>query len=348
MYLFDIFSSGASLLERCFGCMLTSFIIGLLLGPRVIKILSQKQMEQAIRAKGPQQHLAKKGTPTMGGLIIITAILFNILLWSDLTNSFVIMFLVVSLGYGAIGFYDDYLKIKHKSSAGISALGKLSLQVFIALAVSYALYENSTAAETSIFAPFCMQYSYNLGWAYVLFSAFVIVASSNAVNLTDGLDGLVSWQVIVIALGLGAVIYSLYSGDLAIALSSAYLYDLGEVFILCGAIVGAALAFLWYNSYPAQVFMGDVGSLSFGAMLGLIAVIAHQEFLFMIMSLIFVLETVSVILQVLSFKLRGTRIFKMAPLHHHFELLGWAETKVAARFSIITIVLVLVSLFLTL
>lgn len=343
MYLF-----GLSLLGRCFGCMLTAFLLGSLLGPYVIKMLSDKQMAQAIRETGPKEHMAKKGTPTMGGIIIIVTILLSVLLWADLSNNFVLMFLALSLGYGAIGFYDDYLKIKHSSSAGISALGKISLQVALALVTSYVLYTNAmSASETSVFAPFLVQYSYNLGWLYMLFSAFVIVASSNAVNLTDGLDGLVSWQVIIVSFGLGAIIYGFYSGSVMISFPGSYIYSLGEAVVLCSAIVGSAVAFLWYNSYPAEVFMGDVGSLALGAMLGFVAVISHQEFLFMFMGFIFVLETVSVILQVLSFKLRGTRIFKMAPLHHHFELLGWPETKVVARFSIITILLVLSGLALT-
>jgi phospho-N-acetylmuramoyl-pentapeptide-transferase len=337
-----------SILVRCFGCMLTSFVLGWWLGPKVIKMLSLRQMSQAIRETGPQQHLAKKGTPTMGGLIIIATILLNVVLWSDLSNRFVIMFLITSLGYGAIGFYDDYLNIKHKSSAGISAMSKICWQVGMALLISFLLYYGAgTAAETSVFAPFLAGVSYNLGPLYILFIAFVIVGSSNAVNLTDGLDGLVSSQVMVISIGLGVMIYGFYSGSLLIGLPNDYLYELGQVVILCGSLVGTSLAFLWYNSYPAEVFMGDIGSLSFGAMLGLIAVIAHLEFLFMIMGLIFVLETVSVMLQVLSFKIRGKRIFKMAPLHHHFELLGWHESKVVARFLVVTILLVLISVNLT-
>jgi phospho-N-acetylmuramoyl-pentapeptide-transferase len=351
-YMVDIFAGSAyvanSLLARCFGCMITSFIVAWLLSPQVIKILSSKQMSQTIRERGPQQHLAKKGTPTMGGIIIIATILLNIILWADLSNRFVIIFLVASLGYGAIGFYDDYLKIKHKSSAGISAMKKLCLQIVVAVVVTYSLYASATtAAETSVFAPFLVKYSYNLGWLYIFFASFVIVGTSNAVNLTDGLDGLVAWQVIVISIGLGAIIYGFYSGGLSIGLPNNYLYELGEAVILCGSLLGTSLAFLWYNSYPAEVFMGDVGSLSFGAMLGLIAVISHLEFLFMLMGLIFVLETISVILQVLSFKIRSTRIFKMAPLHHHFELSGWPETKVVARFSIVTILLVFISVITT-
>lgn len=324
---------------------LTALLIALLVGPTMIRRLSHYQIGQAIRDDGPQTHLKKAGTPTMGGALILIAITVSILLWGDLTNAYVWIVLLVTLGFGAVGFVDDYRKVIQKNSKGLPARWKYFWQSVIGLSAACFLYFTAhSPAETQLIMPFLKHISINLGMAYILFTYFVIVGSSNAVNLTDGLDGLAILPTVMVAGALGVFCYVAGNIDFAKYLSLPYIAGAGEILVFCGAIVGAGLGFLWFNTYPAMVFMGDIGALGLGASLGTIAVIARQELILVLMGGIFVIETVSVILQVASFKLTGKRIFRMAPLHHHFELKGWPEPRVIVRFWIITFVLVLCGL----
>lgn len=329
---------------RTIYAVLTAFLISFLLGPWVIRKLSQMQVGQYIREDGPQTHLKKAGTPTMGGALIIFAVAVSTLLWADLTNFFVWMVLMVLVGFGLIGFVDDYLKQVIKRSKGLSGRGKLILQTLLAL-VAGLLVVLHPGFNTQVTLPFFKNISPNLGWWYVLFAAFVIVGASNAVNLTDGLDGLAIGPMTIAAATY--MIFAYVAGNIKVAdyLGIQFVSGCGEVTVFCGAMIGAGLGFLWFNAYPAQVFMGDVGSLSLGGSLGAVAVITKQEILLVLVGGLFVMEALSVIFQVGYFKLtHGKRIFRMAPLHHHFELKGWPEPKVIVRFWIIAIALALISM----
>tara|TARA_B100000029_G_scaffold456102_1_gene483851 strand:+ start:245 stop:1327 length:1083 start_codon:yes stop_codon:yes gene_type:complete len=325
--------------------VLTALIISLLVGPFMIRRLSLLQIGQTIRRDGPESHFDKAGTPTMGGALILVAIATSTLLWSDLGNRFVWVVLVVTLLFGAVGWIDDYKKLVRGDPKGLSASKKMLFQSIIALSVAWFLFQSAVEpAETQLIVPFFKEVAINLGWAYIILTYFVIVGSSNAVNLTDGLDGLAILPTVMVAGALGIFVYVMGHGSFAPYLGFPHILGVGEVVVFCGSIVGAGLGFLWFNTYPAQIFMGDIGALALGAALGVVAVLARQELVLLIMGGVFVIETVSVILQVTSFKLTGRRIFKMAPLHHHFELKGWPEPRVIVRFWVITVVLVLVGL----
>ena len=324
---------------------LTALSISLLVGPTMIRKLAEHQVGQRVRSDGPQSHLTKAGTPTMGGLLILVAIVASALLWGDLANRFVWVVLGVTIAFGLIGFWDDYLKLVVGNSRGLIARYKYFWQSVAGLGAALILYGTAhSPAETTLVVPFFKHVLIPLGVLFVPLTYFVIVGSSNAVNLTDGLDGLAIMPSVLVAGALGVFAYA--SGNVVFSnyLSLPYIAGAGEILVICAAIFGAGLGFLWFNTYPAQVFMGDIGALALGAALGVIAVIVRQEIVLFIMGGVFVMETVSVILQVASFKLRGKRIFRMAPIHHHFELKGWAEPKVIVRFWIITVVLVLVGL----
>ncbi len=324
---------------------LTSFFISLLCGPYLIRKLKQLQMGQSIRTDGPQTHLKKSGTPTMGGILILLSITISVLLWGDLANRFIWLTLSVMLSFAVIGFVDDYRKVIYKNSKGLEARWKYLWESVIAVAAAVALYKTATSpADTQLVIPFVKDFLPQMGLGFIFLSYFVIVGTSNAVNLTDGLDGLAMMPAVFVGLALGILAYVAGNEQFANYLSVPFISGAGELIVFCAALVGAGLGFLWYNTYPAQVFMGDVGSLGLGATLGMIAICARQEFVLLVMGGIFVAETVSVILQVASFKLRGKRIFRMAPLHHHFELKGWPEPKVISRFWIVTVILVLLGL----
>ena len=325
--------------------VLTALFISLLIGPWMIKRLTKYQISQNIRDDGPQSHLVKAGTPTMGGLLILVSITVSTLLWSDLGNRFVWIVLLTTLVFGAIGWVDDFLKLTRQHSKGLSAGQKYLWQSIAALITAIALYKTAnTIVETQLIVPFIKSIALDLGWFYVVLTYFVIVGTSNAVNLTDGLDGLAVLPTVLVAAGL--IVFAYIAGNINFAryLAVPYVSGAGEVCVFCGSIVGAGLGFLWFNTYPAQVFMGDMGALALGAALGTVAVVVRQELVLLIMGGVFVMETVSVILQVVSFKLTGKRLFKMAPIHHHFELKGWPEPRVIVRFWIVTVVLVLAAL----
>ncbi len=324
---------------------LTALAISLLVGPRMIRWLAEYQVGQRVRSDGPQTHLSKAGTPTMGGALILAAIVAATLLWADLANRFVWVVLLVTIAFGLIGFWDDYLKLVVGNSRGLIARYKYFWQSFAGLGAAIVLYVTAQSpADTTLYVPFFKHFVVPLGVLFIPLTYFVIVGSSNAVNLTDGLDGLAIMPSVLVAGALGVFAYA--SGNVVFSnyLGIPYLAGAGEVLVICSAIFGAGLGFLWFNTYPAQVFMGDIGALALGAALGVIAVVVRQEIVLFIMGGVFVMETVSVILQVGSFKLRGKRIFRMAPIHHHFELKGWAEPKVIVRFWIITVILVLLGL----
>ncbi|MEJ2158010.1 MAG: phospho-N-acetylmuramoyl-pentapeptide-transferase [Desulfobacteraceae bacterium] len=323
---------------------LTAFFICFLFGPWFIRKLQYMQVGQYIREDGPQTHHQKAGTPTMGGTLIIFSVALSTILWADLSNFFVWIVMMVLLGFGAIGFMDDYLMLVKKRSKGLTGKGKILLQTVLALVTGF-LVILSPNFTTQISVPFFKQIAPDLGGWYVVFAALVIVGASNAVNLTDGLDGLAIGPVIIAAVTY--MIFAYVCGHVKIAeyLQINYVAGSGEITVFCGALAGAGLGFLWFNAYPAQVFMGDVGSLSLGGSLGTVAVITKQEILLALVGGLFVIEALSVIFQVGYFKMtKGKRIFKMAPLHHHFELKGWPEPKVIVRFWIIAIALALVSM----
>ena len=327
------------------GAALTALLIVLFSCPALIHRLQKLQYGQVVRTDGPQSHLKKSGTPTMGGSLILIALGLSVFLWADLSNLYVWIALLVTMGFGAIGCVDDYRKITKKNTKGLSARKKIlyqSIITFVAISILY--FTASSESTTQLVIPFCKDMVIHLGLFYFVFSYFVIVGTSNAVNLTDGLDGLATMPVILVIMGLGVFAYVSGNFHFAEYLSLPYLPNIGELMVFCGALAGAGLGFLWYNTYPAQLFMGDVGSLSMGGALGIVAVMVRQEIMLFVMGGIFVAETLSVILQVGSFKLRKKRIFKMAPLHHHFELLGWPEPKIIVRFWIITVILVLLGL----
>ncbi|RLP53658.1 MAG: phospho-N-acetylmuramoyl-pentapeptide-transferase [Ketobacter sp.] len=325
--------------------VLTSLLIAFIIGPKMIERLSYHQIGQSVRDDGPQSHLSKAGTPTMGGALILVAIFVSTLLWADLSNRYVWVVMAVTFIFGAVGWVDDYRKVVRRNSKGLPAKWKYFWQSVGGLGAALFLYCTAeTPAETQLMVPFFKDIQIDLGWFYVVLGYFVIVGTSNAVNLTDGLDGLAILPTVMVGGALGVFAYLTGHFQFAQYLQYPYLSGAGELIIICGSLVGAGLGFLWFNTYPAQVFMGDVGALSLGAVLGVIALITRQEIVLFIMGGVFVMETVSVILQVGSYKLTGRRIFRMAPIHHHFELKGWAEPKVIVRFWIITVILVLIGL----
>jgi phospho-N-acetylmuramoyl-pentapeptide-transferase len=338
--LFNIFKY---LTFRTIYAMITALVVCFILGPWIIRKLESLQARQVIRTDGPESHLQKQGTPTMGGVIILAAIVIPTLLWADLTNQYIWITLFITIGYGIIGFVDDYKKVVEKNTKGLSARQKMLWQVLLAGAVALYLYLKPGFSE-ELFFPLFKNFHPDLWIWFIPFATLVIVGASNAVNLTDGLDGLAIGPVAI-----NAATYMLFSYIAGHATLAAYLQiprvvGAGELAVLCGAMVGAGLGFLWYNSYPAEVFMGDVGSLSLGGTLGTIAVLTKQEILLVIVGGIFVIEALSVIFQVGSYKYRGKRIFRMAPIHHHFELKGVAEPKIIVRFWIISIILALVAI----
>ncbi|HNP36556.1 MAG TPA: phospho-N-acetylmuramoyl-pentapeptide-transferase [Woeseiaceae bacterium] len=324
---------------------LTALVLSFVIGPKMIARLSVNQVGQPIRADGPVTHLPKAGTPTMGGALILTAIAVSTLLWADLKNHFVWIVLFVTLSFGAIGYVDDYKKLILQNPSGISAKQKIFWQSVVAIAAATALYV--TAADdvsTSLLIPYFKDLTIQLGVLQVVVTYFFIVGFSNAVNLTDGLDGLAIMPTVLVGGALGVFAYVTGNVNFASYLGIPYVAGTGEILVFCAALAGAGLGFLWFNTYPAQVFMGDIGALALGAALGVVAVVVRQELVLAIMGGVFVVETLSVIIQVGSFKLTGKRVFRMAPIHHHFELKGWAEPKVIVRFWIITVILVLVGL----
>lgn len=324
---------------------LTSLVISLLVGPVLIRWLIQYQIGQQIRQDGPQSHLTKAGTPTMGGALILMSIAVSTLLWSDLSNHFVWIVLLFTLAFGAVGGVDDYLKLTHANSRGLPARRKYSWQSALGLLAAFVLYSTAQApVETALIVPFFKSVMIPLGWLFIPLTYFVIVGSSNAVNLTDGLDGLAIVPTVLIGGALAIFVYATGHITFAEYLGIPYIKGVGEVVVFCGALVGAGLGFLWFNTYPAMVFMGDVGALALGAALGILAVMVRQELVLFVMGGVFVAETLSVMLQVASFKLTGQRLFRMAPLHHHFELKGCPEPRVIVRFWIVTVILVLIGL----
>ncbi len=323
----------------------SAMLISMLVGPFVIARLNDLQIGQTIRSEGPESHLVKAGTPTMGGALILLAVLGSTVLWADLDNRYVWIVIVTTAAFGAIGWVDDYRKVVRKDTRGLPARWKYLWQSVAALACTALLFTTAVAPEeTTLYVPFFKDVAWSMGWLFVPFSYFVIVGSSNAVNLTDGLDGLAIMPTVMVATGLGVIAYLAGHVEFADYLNIAYLSGTGELVVFCGAIAGAGLGFLWFNTYPAMIFMGDVGALALGAALGVVAVITRHEIVLFIMGGIFVLETLSVIIQVSSFKLTGRRVFRMAPIHHHFELKGWPEPRVIVRFWIITVMLVLFGL----
>ena len=325
--------------------VLTALGISLLMGPWFIRRLTELRIGQSVRNDGPQSHLSKSGTPTMGGALILAAIFISTLLWADLSNRYVWVVLIVTAIFGAVGWVDDYRKVAKRDSRGLPARWKYFWQSIAGFGAAIFLYYTAQSpVETQLFIPFFKNFALHLGIFYIVFTYFVIVGTSNAVNLTDGLDGLAIMPSVMVAGALALIAYLTGHSQFAQYLQIAYIPGAGELAIFCCALVGAGLGFLWFNTYPAQVFMGDVGALALGGALGVIAVIVRHEIVLFIMGGIFVLETVSVILQVASFKLTGRRIFRMAPIHHHFELKGWPEPRVIVRFWIITLVLVLIGL----
>jgi phospho-N-acetylmuramoyl-pentapeptide-transferase len=331
-------------LRGVFG-VLTSLFLSLWLGPYMIQRLTHHQIGQSVRDDGPQSHLSKAGTPTMGGALIIVSIAITTLLWSDLSNRFVWIVLGVLLSFGLVGWVDDYRKVIYKNPKGLPARYKYFWQSVFGLGAAFVLfYTAKSPVELQLIVPLFKNIHYDLGLMFIVLTYFVIVGTSNAVNLTDGLDGLAIMPTVLVGGALGIFAYASGHATFSNYLNIPHIIGAGELVVFCGAIVGAGLGFLWFNTYPAQVFMGDVGALALGAALGVVAVIVRQELVLFIMGGVFVMETVSVMLQVASFKLTGRRIFRMAPLHHHFELKGWPEPRVIVRFWIITVILVMVGL----
>jgi phospho-N-acetylmuramoyl-pentapeptide-transferase len=330
---------------RAIMSVLTALMFSLWMGPAVIAYLQRLKIGQSVRTDGPQSHLGKSGTPTMGGVLILLSICLSTLLWGKLDNRFIWVVMLTTICFAAIGWVDDWRKVVEKNSRGLPSRWKYFWQSVFGLGAAVFLYKTAlTPVELQLYVPFFKEVAINLGWLYVPLVYFVVVGSSNAVNLTDGLDGLAIMPSVMIAAALAVIAYLTGNIKFAQYLNIPYVAGSGELVVFCGAFIGAGLGFLWFNTYPAQVFMGDVGALALGAALGLIAVIVRHEIVFFVMSGVFVMETVSVILQVASFKLTGKRIFRMAPIHHHFELKGWPEPRVIVRFWIITVILVLIGL----
>jgi phospho-N-acetylmuramoyl-pentapeptide-transferase len=340
---FNVFSY---LTVRAIFAVISALALAMLVGPWMIERLKGGQIGQVVRDDGPKSHFSKAGTPTMGGLLILVAIFVSTLLWADLSNRFVWVVLGVTFAFGLIGFYDDYLKLAKKNPKGLIPRWKYFWQSLVGLAAAiFLFYTAKTPAETTLYLPFFKHFALPMGAvAFVVLSYFMIVGMSNAVNLTDGLDGLAIMPSVMVGGALGVFAYTSGNAQFVQYLQIPAVPGAGEVLIFCAALVGSGLGFLWFNTYPAQVFMGDIGALALGAALGTIAVIVRQELVVLIMGGIFVVETASVILQVISFKTTGKRIFRMAPIHHHYELKGWAEPKVIVRFWIITFILVLAGL----
>jgi phospho-N-acetylmuramoyl-pentapeptide-transferase len=332
---------------RAAGAIVTAAVFVFLFGPTIIAMLRKRQGKgQPIRSDGPQSHLVtKKGTPTMGGLMILTGLVVSTVLWANPTNPYVWVVLFVTLGFGLIGFYDDYLKVTQQSHAGFSGRMRLALECLIAVVACVALANiGRPPLATALAFPFIKGAVINLGWFFVVFGAFIIVGAGNAVNLTDGLDGLAIVPVMIATASFAAISWAVGNFLFAEYLQLNYVAGAGELTVLCGAILGAGLGFLWFNAPPASVFMGDTGSLALGGLLGTVAVVTKHELVLAVVGGLFVLETVSVIVQVVSFKLTGKRVFRMAPLHHHFEKKGWAEPTIVIRFWIIAIILAMVGL----
>jgi len=324
---------------------LTALLISFILGPWLIRKLSQYQVGQSIRKEGPSSHLAKAGTPTMGGLLILAGITVSTLLWARLDNPFVWMALFTTLAFGAVGFVDDYLKLLRHRNLGLQGRWKIAAQVLIGMILGLSLLHLSAGQfESRIAIPFFKDVLIDLGWFYVPFVILVVVGASNAVNLTDGLDGLAIGPTLVAASFYTVVIYLAGNANFSRYLQIVYVDGAGELTVFCAALLGAGMGFLWYNAYPASVFMGDTGSLALGGALGAVAIISKHEILLVLVGGIFVIETVSVMIQVFSFRVSGKRVLKMAPLHHHFELLGWPEPKIIVRFWIIAIILALLGM----
>ena len=341
--LFSFFNVFRYITFRTIYSILTALLISFIIGPWLIKKLRVFQIQQVVREDVPSRHMAKNGTPTMGGSLILAAILIPTFFWSDLTNPYVWIVLLTTLAFGILGFFDDYKKLRDKKGIGIRARYKFPIQVAIGLVVSFILF-NAIDHDSRLIFPFFKKVMPDLGDWYILFGMLVIVGSANAVNLTDGLDGLAIGPVLIASGTFMLFCYLAGNFRFASYLQIPFVKGSGELTILCGALVGSGLGFLWFNTYPAQVFMGDVGSLPLGAALGTIAVITKQEFLLVIVGGIFVIETLSVIIQVISYQVRKKRVFRMAPIHHHFELKGWAEPKIIVRFWIIGIILGLIAI----
>jgi phospho-N-acetylmuramoyl-pentapeptide-transferase len=342
---YSVFSVFQYITFRAIMSVLTALVLSFVFGPVMIRKLNQYQIGQTVREDGPPTHFSKVGTPTMGGALILFAVVIPTLLWMDLSNRYMWVIIFVTLSFGWIGWYDDYQKLVNKDPKGMGSKAKFLSQTLAALIAVLWLYKTAAApADLQFIVPLFKNVAIDLGWLFIPLGWFVIVGSSNAVNLTDGLDGLAILPVVMVAGGLG--IFSYMSGNTIYSeyLSVPYLAGAGEILIFCTSLVGAGLGFLWFNTYPAQVFMGDIGALSLGAALGVLAVIVRQEIVLMIMGGLFVVETLSVIIQVASFKLVGRRVFKMAPIHHHFELKGWPEPRVIVRFWIISFILVIIGL----
>ncbi|MEM7069274.1 MAG: phospho-N-acetylmuramoyl-pentapeptide-transferase [Pseudomonadota bacterium] len=331
---------------RTGAAMITSALIVFLFGPTIISALRIRQGRgQPIRADGPETHFAKAGTPTMGGLMILSGVLVSSLLWANLSSVYVWVVLIVTIGFGAIGFYDDYLKVTKQSDKGFSGKVRLTLEFAIAGVACWVIASNGEQPfSSSLTFPFFKDILINLGWFFIPFGAFVIVAAGNAVNLTDGLDGLAIVPVMIAAASFGLIAYLSGNAIFSSYLQIHFVHGTGEVAVLCGAIIGAGLGFLWFNAPPAAIFMGDTGSLALGGMIGATAVATKHEIVLVIIGGLFVMEAVSVIIQVASFKLTGKRVFRMAPIHHHFEKKGWSESQVVVRFWIISVMLALIGL----
>lgn len=325
--------------------ILTALAISLLVGPMLIEKLTRKKIGQSVRSDGPESHFSKSGTPTMGGAMILFAVAISTLLCADLENRYIWVVLLVTLAHGVIGFIDDYKKVLLGNSVGLSARAKFFFQSAVALTAAVYLFNTAQVpAETQFIVPFFKSFTLNLGWGYILMTYLVIVGTSNAVNLTDGLDGLAIMPTVMIAAALAVFAYLSGHSSFSQYLAIPHIPKSGELVVFCAALVGSGLGFLWFNAYPAMVFMGDVGALALGAALGIVAVLVRQEIVLVIMGGVFVMETISVIIQVASYKLRKKRVFLMAPIHHHYELKGWPEPRIIVRFWIISVVLVLIGL----
>ncbi len=345
--IFSGFNAFTYITMRAIMSALTALLLSFWLGPILIRRLTHRQIGQTVRADGPESHLPKAGTPTMGGALILLAILASTLLWADLSSRYIWVVVGVTLAFGLIGWVDDYRKLVMQNPEGLKARWKFLIQTVVAVVASVVLYsiaDPSKPAETALLIPYFKDLSIPLGSMYIVVASLVIVGTSNAVNLTDGLDGLAIMPAVLVSGALG--IFSYAAGNIIFAdyLSVPYVTGAGEMMVFCMALSGAGLGFLWFNTYPAQVFMGDIGALALGAALGTVAIVVRQELILSVMGGLFVIETLSVMIQVISFKLTGKRVFRMAPLHHHYELKGWAEPKVIVRFWIITVVLVLMGL----
>ncbi len=331
---------------RTIGGTITALLLTIFLGPFIINFLKSLQFKQFVRKDGPKSHYKKSGTPTMGGFLILSLLIISTLLWADLGNRYIWVVLGVTFSFSIIGFLDDFLKVKNKSSDGLTRMQKIFSQSIVAiLSITYLYYSAEIIPEISFIVPFLKDLIIPMTpFVFILVGTFVLVGSSNAVNLTDGLDGLAILPSVLIGGALGLIAYAMGNQNIADYLYLPHLPLSGELIVFCGALIGSGIGFLWYNTYPAEVFMGDTGSLSLGAALGILAIILRHELVFAIMAGVFVMETLSVAIQILSVKTRGKKVFLMSPIHHHFELKGWAEPKIIVRFWIITLVLILIAL----